>query len=247
MTLWGGATDMTNPAADPLAGFALFDGLPPDSRVALARACSSRAFTARQVICDLDTPDRDVMFIVAGTVTVSSYSRSGREIAFAELGVGDYFGEIAAIDGLRRSAVVSGKTDGLLVVMPAVRFRALLSDQPDIAWRVMMRLTSLIRASNERVQSFSTQSVTQRLCLELLGLCKPCPAVPGSQVVHPLPTQAELGSRIGASRETVARVLLDLAQDGLVVRKGRTLTIPDPARLRALIEGLALGVPSKVA
>lgn len=239
---------MTTPPPDPLAGFALFDGLSPESRVCLARACSPRSFAARQVICDLDSPERDVMFIVEGTVTVSNYSRSGREIAFAELGTGHYFGEIAAIDGLRRSAVVTGKTDGQLLVMPAGRFRALLSEQPEIAWRVMMRLTTLIRASNERVQSFSTQSVTQRVCLELLHLCRPCPAVPGSRVVHPVPTQADLGSRVGASRETVARVLLDLAQDGLIIRKGRTLTIPDDGRLRALIEGLSpTNVTSKVA
>ena len=215
----------------------------PDSRVALARACRRRAFAAREVICDLDTPERDVMFIVEGTVTVSSYSRSGREIAFAELSAGQYFGEIAAIDGLRRSAVVTGKVKGVLLVMPADRFRALLVEQPETAWLVMMRLTGLIRASNERVQSFTTQSVTQRVCLELLGLSKPSAAVSGAvQVVHPMPTQADLGSRLGASRETVARVLLDLAQDGLIVRKGRTITIPDDGA--AARPGRGVGVRS---
>lgn len=238
---------MNTPTLDPLAGFALFDGLCPDHRVALARACRRRAFAAREVICDLDTPERDVMFIVEGTVTVSSYSRSGREIAFAELGAGQYFGEIAAIDGLRRSAVVTGRARGALLVMPADRFRALLAEQPEIAWLVMMRLASLIRASNERVQSFTTQSVTQRVCLELLALSQPSGAVNGAFVVHPMPTQADLGSRLGASRETVARVLLDLAQDGLIVRKGRTITIPDDGRLRALAEGLASDSTSKVA
>ncbi|MBB4286403.1 Crp/Fnr family transcriptional regulator [Roseospira goensis] len=233
--------------ADPLEPFALLEGLDAEARGRLAQCCARRRFAARQVICDLHSVERDVMFILEGTVTVSSYSRSGREIAFAELGPGHYFGEIAAIDGQRRSAAVTAKTDCLLLAMPDDHFRALLAQHPDIARRVMVRLTSLIRSSNERLQSFSTQSVTQRVSQELLTLCKPSQAVPGAFIVHPIPTQADLGSRVGASRETVARVLLDLAQDGLVIRKGRTLTIPDRDRLGALVEGLRGGLATKVA
>ncbi|MBB4265157.1 cyclic nucleotide-binding domain-containing protein [Roseospira visakhapatnamensis] len=224
--------------SESLAGFALFDGVPPALMADLTGRCHRRSYTARQVICDVTSADRDVMFIHRGVVTVSSYSRSGREIAFAELGEGAYFGEIAAIDGMRRSATVTARTDCLLSVMPAERFRTLLAEQPVVAWRVMTRLTSLIRASNERLQSLSTQTVTQRVCRELITLSKPSPAIRGAHLVHPVPTQADLGSRINASRETVARVLLDLAQDGLVVRKGRTITIPDLSRLQALMEGL---------
>lgn len=232
---------------DPFGGFPLFDGLTQADRVALARSCSRRTYPARQVICDLSSTDRAVMFILEGTVTVSSYSRSGREIAFAELGAGHYFGEIAAIDGQRRSAAVTARTACVLLAMPADHFRALLTRHPEVAWRVMMRLTQLIRASNERLQSFSTQSVTQRVCQELLRLCKPSQAVTGAFIVHPVPTQADLGSRVGASRETVARVLLDLAQDGLLVRKGRTLTIPHRDRLEALVEGLSADLTTRVA
>jgi len=223
--------------SETLKGFALFDGVPDTLVSDLTHACHRRSFTARQVICDVTSSDRDVMFILRGVVTVSSYSRSGREISFAELSEGAYFGEIAAIDGMRRSASVTARTDGVLLVMPAERFRTLLSEQPVVAWRVMTRLTGLIRASNERLQSLSTQTVTQRLCRELIALAKPSPAIRGAHLVHPVPTQAELGNRINASRETVARVLLDLAQDGLLVRKGRTITIPDLTRLRTLMEG----------
>jgi len=224
--------------SESLAGFALFDGVPDGLMADLEHCCHRRHFPARQVICDVTSADRDVMFILRGVVSISSYSRSGREIAFAELGEGAYFGEIAAIDGMRRSASVTARTDCVLLVMPAERFRTLLTEQPVIAWRVMTRLTGLIRANNERLQSLSTQSVTQRVCGELIALAKPSTAVRGAHVVHPVPTQADLGSRVNATRETVARVLLDLAHDGMIVRKGRTITIPEVDRLRALMEGL---------
>ncbi|WP_299436985.1 Crp/Fnr family transcriptional regulator [uncultured Rhodospira sp.] len=232
---------------DPLAPFALFEGVSENVRITLARLCTHRTFAPRQVICDVNSPDRDVMFILEGTVTVSSYSSSGREIAFAELAAGQYFGEIAAIDGRHRSAAVTGRTKGSLLVMSGDQFGLMLRQHPDIAWRVMVRLTDLIRRTNDRLQSFSTQSVTQRVSQELLNLCKPSQAVPGTFIIYPTPTQAELGTRIGASRETVARVLLDLAQDGIVIRKGRTLNIPDRERLTALVEGLRGGLQTKVA
>ncbi|WP_092787971.1 Crp/Fnr family transcriptional regulator [Rhodospira trueperi] len=233
--------------SDPLARFTLFEETAPDVRQQLATLCYHRSFAPRQMICDVSSPGHDVMFILEGSVSISSYSSSGRETSFAHLEAGDYFGEIAAIDGLRRSATVTARTGVALLVMPGDSFRALLRQHPAIAWRVMLRMTEVIRSANERVQSFSTQSVTQRVCQELLNLCKPSQAVRGAFIVYPVPTQANLGARIGASRETVARVLLDLAQDGIISRKGRTLTIPNREHLEALVEGLRGGAQARVA
>jgi CRP-like cAMP-binding protein len=233
--------------ADPLARFALFEETAPDIRRQLATLCFRRTFGPRQMICDVNSPEHDVMLILEGSVAISSYSSSGREISFAHLEAGDYFGEISAIDRQRRSATVTARTNVTLLVMPGDSFRALLRQYPDIAWRVMLRMAEVIRSANERVQSFSTQSVTQRVCQELLNLSTPSQAVHGAFIVYPVPTQADLGARIGASRETVARVLLDLAQDGIISRKGRTLTIPHREHLEALVEGLRGGAHARVA
>jgi CRP-like cAMP-binding protein len=46
------------------------------------------------------------------------------------------------------------------------------------------------------------------------------------------PTQEELGDALGLSTVHVNRVLQDLRGEGLIVSKGRTVTIPDPARLK---------------
>nr|WP_246152306.1 Crp/Fnr family transcriptional regulator [Roseospira navarrensis] len=217
------------------------------TRTDLVRRFSHRRFKARQVICDITSQDRDVWFILQGRVTVSIFARNGREIAFAELGPGQHFGEIAAIDGHRRSAAVTARTDCEVLVLSAERFHEIVMKFPDVAWRIMVRLTTLVRTSNERLQSFSTQSVTQRVCQELINLAMPSQAVRGAHIIHPVPTQADLGNRVGASRETVARVLLDLAHDGFVIRKGRTLTIPTIGKLEALVDDRPPGLEANVA
>ena len=76
----------------------------------------------------------------------------------------------------------------------------------------------------------------QRVGRELLRLAEPGPS--GAFSISPLPTQSNLASQTGTTRETVARTLGQFAQDGLIERQGRRLRIPDRARLEALLAGL---------
>ncbi|KAA5607560.1 Crp/Fnr family transcriptional regulator [Roseospira marina] len=223
---------------DPLATFPLFASLSSTDRIELAQRFTRRRFNAHRLICDRNSKDSDVWFLLEGRVSISNFARNGREIAIAEFGPGDFFGEIAAIDGKPRSASVTARTDCVVLVLTADRFHTMVVDYPELGWHIMQRLSTLIRATNERLQSVSTQSVTQRVCQEILNLCVPSPVARDHHIVHPVPTQADLGTKIGASRETVARVLLDLAGDGIVMRKGRTLTIPDRDNLQAMVDGM---------
>jgi CRP-like cAMP-binding protein len=69
--------------------------------------------------------------IMQGAATVT---RDGEQLA--TLGPGDYFGEIGAIEGERRTADVVADTEMLLVVMHARNFRQLVRSSPDVAEQV---------------------------------------------------------------------------------------------------------------
>jgi CRP/FNR family transcriptional regulator, cyclic AMP receptor protein len=70
----------------------------------------------------------DEFFIIdAGTAAVT---RGGETLA--ELGPGDFFGEMALLEEDRRTATVTAKTDMSLIVMTRASFRALVRDQPDV-------------------------------------------------------------------------------------------------------------------
>ena len=72
------------------------------------------------------------------------------------------------------------------------------------------------------------------MCLEILRLAQPDPVMGHNWVVYPLPTQANIASRIGTTRETVARMISRLAAEGIVERKSKSLYIRDRDRLEAL-------------
>jgi CRP-like cAMP-binding protein len=64
-------------------------------------------------------------------------------------------------------------------------------------------------------------------------------AGPEGTVVRKCPTQQELGNEIGACRETVSRMIAELARQQLVALKGRRLTISARFLGRSTVSGAA--------
>ena len=82
----------------------------------------------------------------------------------------------------------------------------------------------------------ATLSAYQWVYSEVLKLMKPDPVRSGSWIVYPLPTQAQIAAQASTTRETVARVLSQLAQDGIAERKSKTLYVRQVDRLKQLCE-----------
>ncbi len=219
---------------DRLAQIELLAAVPSEERVALAQECTFRNFAAGQIVFDKDSASREIIFVVRGKVDVTGFSLVGKEISFAEIAEGDYFGEIAAIDDEPRSATVVAITQVELAFLNPPQFHTILETYPEIHRRIMHRMCRTIRRSNERLMDFSTLSAHQRICKEVLKMAMPSQAVPGAYTIAALPTQAAISNRVGTTRETVARVLADLIKGGIITKKGRAVTIHDRAKLELL-------------
>lgn len=214
-----------------LDGIRLFESLSPDQLRAIERQCIWRRFGANDNILDQDNEDRDVYFIVRGTVQVVNYSVSGRKIALARIPSGSYFGELAAIDAQPRSASVVAADDCLIATMTPQLFNQLVVDHPELAKSLLLRLARIIRACDDRIMDLSTLGAVQRVCLELLQLASPDPGGSDGWLIWPLPTQKEIASRASTTRETVARTIGQLAAAGVVERRKKSLYIRDRSRL----------------
>ena len=100
--------------AHSLSGVPLLRSLDDAARHALEQRCRWHRYGAHEEIIDRESDSRDVYFIISGRVRVVVHSLPGREIAFHEMDAGDYFGQLAAIDGQPRSASVVALNDSLL-------------------------------------------------------------------------------------------------------------------------------------
>ena len=217
-----------------LGGIELLDALSEEQIRQLEQRCRWLSYNVQETILDRDSDNCDMFCVIDGSVRVVNFSSSGREIAFANVRAGGYFGELSAIDGNPRSATVVATEKCRLAAMTPEVFKRLLRDFPEISDMVLMRLTSIIRACDDRIMDLSTLRAVHRVYTELVRLVEPDIVAPSNFVIRPMRTHADIASRISTTRETVARVLSQLASDGVVERKGKTLYIRNMDRLSAM-------------
>ncbi len=229
---------MAQPAERSLKAAELLADLPADELKRLEDRVQWRRYGSNQHINDREAKSRDVYFIVSGKVRVVNYSLSGREIAFDEIGEGGYFGELAALDGQPRSANIVALAPTTVAIMTPKLFHELLASHPEVALKLIHRLVSVVRSSTGRIMDLSTLASQNRVHAELLRLAKPGARDDNTALIQPVPIHGHIASRVSTARETVARVLSDLAREGVVARSGNTLIIRDVARLEQLVESV---------
>ncbi len=229
------------PSSLDLRAVALLEGLSPERLEALARDCAWRNFKAGQRIISRADPGRDLYFIVSGRVRVTTYSAAGRQVTFRDYDAGEHFGEVAAIDGMARSADVVGLEPGLLASLPASTLQRLLREEPALAERLLRDLARLVRRLSERVIDLSTLGVPQRLHAEVLRLAHQAGVKGNRARIDPSPKHADLAGKVSTYREQVTRELSLLARRGVLGKDGRALVVLDVARLQKMVEEVKSG------
>jgi CRP/FNR family transcriptional regulator len=178
----------------------------------------------------------DACYIVReGDLRVTREHSDGRAIALATLGPGDFFGELAMIDGGTRSASVETLSDAELLALPGSDVRRVIADHGDIAAKLIIAIARRLRETNERVARQSFQTVPSRVAGVLSQLIAEEAIPEHREGVTIRMTQADLAQLAGTSRESVSRFLATLERAGVVaVGRGR-VTVLEPRRLRAYI------------
>jgi CRP/FNR family transcriptional regulator, cyclic AMP receptor protein len=214
----------------------LLADLPDEQFAKLDKACSWNRYSAHEQIIDRDSETRDVFFIVEGRVRVSNYSLSGREITLDDLSEGAHFGELSAIDHQPRSASVMALEDCHLALLSPDRFAELCMENPQIGFRVMRSLAHIVRLSNERIMDLSTLAANNRVQAELLRQARNHMVDDLKAEIVPIPVHSDMASRVSTTRETVARVMNDLARRGLVKRQKDSMVVLDVDVLQDMVE-----------
>lgn len=227
---------MTEPEGGSLGGVGLLQGLSATEVERVARDCGWRAYSAHEQIIDRQSETTDVFFVVEGRVRVVNYSVTGREITLDDIEPGGHFGELAAIDGAPRSASVMALTPCQLATLSQDRFRKLIETHPGVALKVMRDLAGVVRNSTERIMDLSTLAANNRVQADLLRLAASNMIDEERASISPIPIHGDVASRVSTTRETVARVMNDLARRGVVERKKNALVVNDVERLRDMVE-----------
>ncbi len=227
---------MSDNVKGSLSAIELLSDLSETKLVELGQSCGWRHYSAHEQIIDRQSETTDVFFIAEGKVRVVNYSLSGREITFDELYQGEHFGELAAIDGYPRSAGVIALNSCLVASLSRDRFRTLVGIHMGMALKLMENLASMVRTSTERIMDLSTLAANNRVQAEVLRQAREYSTDNVSAVIKPIPVHGDIASRVSTTRETVARVMNDLARQGILERRKDSLVIGDIELLSDMVE-----------
>jgi uncharacterized membrane protein len=96
----------------------------------------------------------DAMYqIESGRVRISIRDDDDAEVTLAELAQGDFFGEMAIIDGRQRSADAQVIEDANFAVLSRDAFLSFVRKKPDVALEMLSALTDRLRRTDELLRS----------------------------------------------------------------------------------------------
>lgn len=176
------------------------------------------------------------LFVIAsGKVKVSRVSDDGKEVILTILGESDFFGEMAILDGLTRSANVTAMEDSELFIIQRSDFLELLHNYPEIAVALLQELTQRLRSADMKIKSLSLKDAEGKVATVILQLADDIGKIKqGTVEIDKLPYQHDLANMAGTSRETISRTLHSFAKKGLVELEGSKLRILDYEKFKEI-------------
>jgi CRP/FNR family transcriptional regulator, cyclic AMP receptor protein len=215
------------PIYDALLGqTGLFGSLTVADREAVTKRMTSVAFAAGQVIFSRGDTGHELYLLLEGRIRLSVITSEGRELALAHATRGDLFGEIATLDGGKRTADAMAIAASRALSLSASALADLMAIRPQIAGAVVRFLCRRLRETDHKLEAIALQSIEERLARFLLTLVEregSKRAGAGTAIVSLGMSQGELALLLGATRPKVNIALMALEQAGGFQRQGDKL------------------------
>ncbi len=213
---------------------AMLDVLPRSAIQTLQGQCQWLRAQPDTTLVQHDAPPDYVYFLTSGKVRVCFRLPGKPEVILAELGVGEVFGELAALDGRGRSADVVAAEVSILAACPKAVFHDILRSYPELGYRFLLRFANIIRRSDTQIMRLAALTSVQRIFLELLRVSVPDVSGDGTWLVSPAPLHRNIAAWAGTTPEDVGRAIGHLMRASLIRREGPDLRILDRGRIELL-------------
>jgi CRP/FNR family cyclic AMP-dependent transcriptional regulator len=225
----------TTPGA-PFTGVPLFANLDVESLRELELAVRPRSFRQTEIIFHRDDPGQMLYVIKQGKVRIYITSPDGQEVTLAVFGPGDYFGELAILDGHPRSASAMALDPVETLALQRTDFIAAINRHPRIAIQVMNALSMRLRHTDAMIEDLLFLDVHGRVAKKLLDLADLHGVrTPEGVRIEMKLTQTDLAALVGASRESVNKVIGYFVDKRFITSEKRKITILRLADLRRRI------------
>jgi CRP/FNR family cyclic AMP-dependent transcriptional regulator len=210
--------------------------LSPAEQAAFAAAATRSRFAAGAVIVGQGEQTKQVYVVLGGHIKVIAGAAAGHGVMLAVCGPGEVLGELSAIDGRPRSATMTAIDAVDVLLLPASRLQGLCDLHPRIAWSLLEVIAQRLRETDQQRAEYGGGSTMQRVVTLLLDLANRLGRLTpeGVHIASPF-TQQELAETASTSRESMARMLRELREEGVITTGRGYFVIHRMERLRELV------------
>ena len=201
------------------------DGLAELQKIIVER--KSRQFKKNQVIYYEGDKGYGLFLVISGRIKTIKLAEDGRELMTGIFSADEYLGVYAMLSGEAYTDTATALEDSLLCLIPKDQLEQLLNLYPDVAREFIKLLSNDIREKEEQLMQLAYNSVRKRMAEAMLRLSRQQGKNDESFKV----TREDLAAMAGMATETVSRTLSDFREEGLIEKKGSSITILSPERL----------------
>jgi len=212
--------------SEALKNVDLFNNVSEEELTRLSSIMSEQDVRKDGIVVSRDEVGNSMFLILKGRMKVVIQGDNGREVILTILKAGEFFGEMALLDELPRSASGVAAEDAKLLVLHRAQFAEHIAKSPTTALNVMSELSRRLRRADEIISNLALLDVYSRVAHIMIDLAKrDGQEVEEGILIREKPTQQDIASMIGTSRETVSRVLSEFQRRGFVEMRGREILL----------------------
>ncbi|HPU30337.1 MAG TPA: Crp/Fnr family transcriptional regulator [Syntrophorhabdaceae bacterium] len=211
---------------ETIKNVSLFNILSDDELKLVAKIATIRHIPKGYTVFQEGERGDALYIIVKGKVKVSLYDDEGREYILDFIGKDGFFGELSLLDDLPRSANIITTEECEFLVLKRDNFLKLLMENPEITINILKVMAKRLRAADERIKGLAFFSVEGRVLKYLIDIGERTGIkIKNHIIIENGPTQIEIASSCGCSRETVSRMIKNLSKKGILTVRKRHYTL----------------------
>lgn len=215
-----------------LSKIPLLSGLPPKKLESLATAIRISNVAKRDFVIHKGSQGEELYFLLQGRLLVVDIAPDGKETGLNFLMPGDFFGEVAVIDNLPRSASVVAVSASQVAILPKAMASELIYHTPLVAERMLKHIAGKLRASTDFRALLGISNAFQRVYALMRLLAKPDPGQ--LLTIENMPTHQHIALMVNTSRETVTRALHNLHQAAIIEKDNQRMIVREPDKLNLM-------------
>jgi CRP-like cAMP-binding protein len=206
----------------------LFQSLEREDSERLAASLMYQSLKKGEILFRKGSEGNALYIIKEGSIKIVLSSKNGDEVILAIFSRGDFFGELALVDGMPRSADAVALEPTEVFFLNRSDFLSFLKNSENAIQSILLSLSLRLRTTDDLLEDTCFLNISARFAKKLVELAeKHGRREEDSTVIDLALTQKDLASMIGATRESVNKELRTLREKGLVCTQESTIRIYD--------------------